>query len=58
MGAGNLSGLLLTTGRLDGEEGAVAAGEKAVSFADRSGDALRAYNGAHDHADALSQQAP
>jgi TIR domain len=37
--AGNLSELVAIIGRLSGEAGAVAAGESAVSFADRSGDA-------------------
>ncbi|MGO9487137.1 MAG: TIR domain-containing protein [Rhodomicrobium sp.] len=41
LNAGNLSELLLLTGQLHGEEGAVAAGERAVSFADRSGDTFK-----------------
>ena len=42
--SGNLSEVLVTTGRLAGEDGAVAAGEAAVAFADRSGDAFRAWD--------------
>ena len=53
--AGNLSELLVTIGRLSGEEGAVAAGEAAVAFADRSGDAFQRMAQRTTHADALLQ---
>ncbi len=39
--SGNLSELLLTVGRIAGGDGAVAAAEAAVAFADRSGDAFQ-----------------
>ena len=53
--AGNLSELLVTIGRLSGEDGAVAAGEAAVAFADRSGDAFQRMVMRTTHADALFQ---
>lgn len=39
--AGNLCELLLTLGRLSGEDGAVAAGRQAVGFGDRAGNAFQ-----------------
>ena len=53
--SGNLSELLVTIGRLPGEDGAVAAGEAAVAFADRSGDAFERMGKRTTHADALFQ---
>ncbi len=53
--ANNLSELLLTIGRIAGEDGAVAAGEQAVVFADRSGDAFLRMGMRTTHADALAQ---
>ena len=53
--AGNLSELLVSIGRLSGEDGAVAAGEAAETFADHSGDA-ELHLGTHaDHTDAVFQ---
>jgi hypothetical protein len=54
-GFGNLSELLLTIGRIAGEDGAVAAGEQAVDFADRSGDEGQRMIARTTHADALAQ---
>ena len=51
--AGNLSELLITIGRLSGEDGAVAVAEAAVHFADRSGDAFRRMGMRTTHAGAL-----
>ena len=53
--SGNLSELLLTIGRIAGEDGAVAAAEEAVTFADRSGDAFQRIVLRTTHADALAQ---
>ncbi len=53
--ADNLSGLLVTIGRLVGEDGAVGAGEAAVAFADRSGDAFRRMSVRSAYADVLFQ---
>jgi hypothetical protein len=53
--AENLSELLVTIGRLPGEEGAVAAGAEAVSFADRSGNASERMGSRTAHAYALLQ---
>ena len=51
----NLSELLVTIGRLAGEDGAVAEAEAAVAFADRSGDAALRMISHITHADALFQ---
>ncbi len=53
--AGALSELLLTLGRLGGNESAAVAGEEAVSFADFSGDALERMLQRTIHANALLQ---
>jgi TIR domain len=53
--AENLSELLVTIGRLSGRDGAVAAGEQAVAFADRSGDRGAQLARRTTHADALFQ---
>ncbi len=53
--AGNLSELLLTIGLLSGEDGAVAVGEKAATFADRSRDGDTRVLVSTTHADALAQ---
>ncbi|MFZ1108587.1 MAG: toll/interleukin-1 receptor domain-containing protein [Rhodomicrobium sp.] len=55
LNSGNLSELLLTIGRIAGEDGAVAAGERAVEFADRSGDDFQRMGKRTTHADALAQ---
>ncbi len=53
--SGALSELLLTLGRLGGNESAAAAGEEAVSFADLSGDRLERMLQRTIHASALFQ---
>ena len=55
LNSGNLSELLLTIGRIAGEDGAVAAGEQAVEFANRSGDDFQRMSKRTTHADALAQ---
>ncbi|MGO9173776.1 MAG: TIR domain-containing protein [Rhodomicrobium sp.] len=55
MDSGTLCELLITVGRLAGEEGAVAAGEAAVAFADRSRDAFQRLGKRSTHADARFQ---
>ncbi len=54
-GFGTLSELLLTIGHVAGEDGAVIAGEEAVVFADRSGDAFQRMSKRTTLADALAQ---
>ena len=53
--SGNLSELLVTIGSLSGAEGAIAAGEAAAFFADRSGVARRRIVDRTTHSDALLQ---
>jgi hypothetical protein len=53
--AGNLSELLLTIGRIAGEDGAVAMGEQAVVFADRSSNAFERLKQRVKLGDALFQ---
>jgi hypothetical protein len=53
----NLSELLLTIGRIAGGEGAVRAGETAVTFADRSGDESQRVRRRAVHAEALLREA-
>ena len=53
--ASNLSELLITIGLIADEDGAVAAAERAVAFADRSGDAGMRMVMRTTHADALAQ---
>jgi hypothetical protein len=55
LNSGNLSGLLLTIGRIAGGDGAGTAGEAAVAFADRSRDAGMRSIMRTAHADALFQ---
>ena len=55
LGFGNLSELLIAAGWVTGEEGAVAAGEQAVAFAERSGDAFARMACSTSHAYALHQ---
>jgi hypothetical protein len=54
-GFGTLSELLLTIGRLAGDDGAVSAAKEAVVFADRSGDAFLRMGLRTTHADASAQ---
>jgi tetratricopeptide (TPR) repeat protein len=53
--SGNLSELLVTIGRLAGEDGAVAASERAVAFANRSGDGFQGITQRAKRSDALFQ---
>jgi len=55
IGFGVLAALLVTIGRLGGDEGAVAAGEQAAVCADRSSNASNQFKRRADHANALHQ---
>ncbi|MGO9173873.1 MAG: TIR domain-containing protein [Rhodomicrobium sp.] len=56
IGFGTLSNLLVTIGRLSGDEGAVAAGKRAVAFAERSENAFQHLARITDYGDALFQK--